>query len=323
MNKINITPAFKGQITHNEILLNEASLELIIDWNPSSNNGLFFESESTDFKFFSGIRDNKIFLQRNNMICEVEIPSWVNGKTIYLVLIWSINSISITAMRSDANDIPQTFRQEIKTSPTECPTELRTWAREQQLVKKITFNNEEELLNSCITALQNIRPKLLETNSYYSVWNTNMKPYKPKNETQIQPFLHSLVSDQLFLNGITIHPEVQTGVGNVDFLMSGFIKDIGIKSICVEVKNAHCDIKHGLTSQLVSYMNSKNSKYGIFCILYFKGQWFNEPLAYNDINEMELDLNRFRLGPGNFLKQENIKVVTIDLSKPKTASQKN
>jgi hypothetical protein len=322
MNEILINPLFNGKFTFNEILLNTATLQTIIEWNPSQTEGYFFKATSENYSFCAGVRNKMIYLERNSKSCELELPNWIIGKNIFLVFIWKPSGLSITVMRSDENDDVKTFKNELTTVPTECPSDLRTWAREQQLIKRHSFDTEEELYRTCITSLQNIRAKLLQSNSYYSAWNTNKKPYEPKKETEVQPFLNILISDELFLNGIEIFPEVLTGTGQIDFLMSGYVKERGIKSICVEVKNAHNDIKHGVTSQLVNYMATKNAKYGIFCILYYKGDWFDEPNSFNDITEMELDLDRHRIGSEDYLKQENIKIVTIDLTKPKTASQK-
>jgi hypothetical protein len=106
---------------------------------------------------------------------------------------------------------------------------------------------------------------------------------KPKKEIDLHPIILSLLSDQMFISSISIYPELQTGVGKLDFLFVGYVKNKGISKICAEFKHLHAnDLEHGLAVQLPTYMNNQKIEHGTYCILDFRGEWFNKPLINDD-----------------------------------------
>lgn len=119
---------------------------------------------------------------------------------------------------------------------------------------------------------------------------------------------------------IEIVPEYQTGVGNLDFMFVGIVKDRGIVKLCAEFKPAHStDVFRGLEIQLPTYMRNKEVQYGAYCILGFKGQWFENPRdkSLDDLFH-ELQIARIRQQTP---ESKNIRVFMYDLSKPESASK--
>lgn len=126
----------------------------------------------------------------------------------------------------------------------------------------------------------------------------------------------------MFLSSIEVVPEYHTGIGNLDFAFLGMVKNSGIRTLCAEFKNAHSeDIFNGLTTQLPRYMQNKNSKYGAYCVLYFKGDWFDKP----ELSSQDLDMKLYKkaLESGNPLANDNTRVFVFNLSKPTSASAHN
>ena len=114
-----------------------------------------------------------------------------------------------------------------------------------------------------------------------------------KRESDLHPIIQGLLSDQMFLSSIELSAEYQTGVGNLDFMFTGSVRDKGIAKICAEFKNAHSkDLLHGLEYQLPAYMKNKNVEHGTYCILDFRGKWFNEPDV--DKKSLSAELGRAR-----------------------------
>ena len=125
----------------------------------------------------------------------------------------------------------------------------------------------------------------------------------------------------MLLAGIELIPEYQTGVGNLDFIFIGKIKNNGLSKICVEFKNAHSvDLVHGLEHQLPDYMRNTGSNYGAYCVLYYKGDWFNEPDF--SMNELEMRLSICQKKSSNPLVHEGIRVIIYSLAKKVSASMK-
>ena len=101
---------------------------------------------------------------------------------------------------------------------------------------------------------------------------------RPKKETDLHGVMHAFLSDQFFLSSIEVLPEVQTGVGNLDFMFLGSVNGVGPCIVCAEFKLAHsADLYHGIERQLPLYMKNQRTENGTYCILDFRGPWFNEP----------------------------------------------
>ena len=130
-----------------------------------------------------------------------------------------------------------------------------------------------------------------------------------------------MLSDQAILSSFEIILEFKTGVGSLDFLLIGRLKNGSSTKICIEFKNAHSsDIIHGLTNQLPDYMKNCWSKYGVYAVLYFKGDWFDKP-SYKDDTELFVKLQSEKQITGDPI-QENIRIIFLSVSKPKSASKK-
>jgi RNA-directed DNA polymerase len=123
----------------------------------------------------------------------------------------------------------------------------------------------------------------------------------------------------MLLASIEVIPEFKTGVGDLDFLFLASVKGRGNCRFCAEFKQAHSnDIYRGLEIQLPAYMRSAGATYGAYCVLGFKGNWFDEPSAMS-LSELEFDLQIRKLRLKDPLR-ENVRIFMYDLSKPATAS---
>lgn len=119
---------------------------------------------------------------------------------------------------------------------------------------------------------------------------------------------------------IEVFPEHQTGVGNLDFLLVGDIENIGRCYFCIEIKLAHSqDLEHGLVEQLPSYMRSLRSRYGTYCVLNFKGNWFDKP-KIKDNHRLDFYLHLLTK-ESNIPEVENIRIFIFDFAKELSASK--
>lgn len=125
------------------------------------------------------------------------------------------------------------------------------------------------------------------------------------------------------LAGIKINIESKIGIGEPDVEFSANIKGIGIRSIYCEFKNAHSpDLSQGFVKQLPAYMSCEKIRYGIYCVMWFKGKEFKEPMQYHKLSEI---VSRLRDDATNKNLSEEwidrIRVLGIDLSQKDTASR--
>jgi len=241
---------------------------------------------------------------------------------IRVFVMWSHASIVLDCGVSAENR----RRAEVDTSPVAPPIDLVRWARKRNLIEVPTFGKEEEFREKVYSHLTSVNEKIREAGAYKSFWNiaysgNTITSRLPKKEVDIQPIVHCLLSDQMLLSNIEVVPEYKTGEGDLDFLFMANVDGAGLKKICAEFKLAHSkDLEHGLKIQLPAYMNASQSTYGAYCVLDFKGNWFQEP-ALPDAKDIESFLIQIMLASKNPV-HENIRNFVFHLAKPVTASKK-
>ena len=188
------------------------------------------------------------------------------------------------------------------------------------------YNSEEEFRNKIHSCLQSIQDKIIESGSYSQFWNISYSgksiiKREPKKEIEVQPIIQCLLSDQLLMSSIEIIPECKTGVGVLDFLFIAKIKEVGNAYFCTEFKNAHSDkLEDGLQIQLPCYMENKNSRYGAYCVLDYRGEYFDKP-KLKDNSDLTFYLDLKSLEKAN-LYLNNIRIFVYKLSKPTSASKR-
>ncbi len=150
---------------------------------------------------------------------------------------------------------------------------------------------------------------------FVAFWNSLSKKdleALPKKENDIHPTLLGLIQDECLVKGLEISHEGMAGSGSLDFYISGFIKNTGMKGVCVEVKRAHSSkLEKGIEEQLPNYMKYKGSDFGFYLILWFKGERFDNPIKYDDIHLMEDRLHYIRNSIGH---SKSIRILTLDLA---------
>ena len=139
----------------------------------------------------------------------------------------------------------------------------------------------------------------------------------PKSEPHVQPTIRGLLSDIALAKNLEIYPEHPIASGNLDFYFSGTLTSGKSVGVCVEFKNAHSTrLEDGLISQLPTYMRAKGCDYGVFCVMNYKGKYFDEPSKY-ERDLFESHLKSIPLIEG----LRNIRVCIFDFSIPVTPSK--
>ena len=231
------------------------------------------------------------------------------------------NQIGITI--SSSGNIELSNR--ISTDTVYPPQELIRYIRNASIEPRIHYNNQESFREKVQSNILWLSNKISTTGGYKSYWNITYDGQKiidrkPKKETEVQPLIHQAIYDVMESSSITVTPEFPTGDGNVDFLFSAYIEDQGMVTICAEVKLAHSkDLINGYTHQLPKYMSSTNSKYGIYVVLNYKGDWFDKPVFGNGFDAY--DQLMMATTKVNFVEPDRIRVVEVNLAKPLTASK--
>jgi hypothetical protein len=320
---VRFSPAFKGAITLSDLLSSEGTLIFVTEQHSIQSGGFLFHILFQNFVFCLSFQDNSIVIQRNDTVSILSLEELLEeeNRNLGIFVMWSHYKLILDCRSGD-----KVKRVEVPTMPTAPPAQLITWARKHKLIPTETYTTEEEFREKIHASLSTINQKIREADAYKSFWNivyegNRIINRQPKKEVEIQPLIHCFLSDQMLLGNIEVIPEYKTGEGNLDFLFIGQVEGLGICKFCVEFKLAHSvDLDNGLLHQLPRYMDVSNATYGAYCVLNFKGDWFDQPKLKEGEN-LGVNLHINQLKSRNPV-HERIRWFIFDLAKPTTAGKK-
>jgi len=320
MPDISTAPSCKGYFIPSDFLKSTASIGGWFDRTGFEKGGLIFRAVAENFIFSLEFNNSSVICTRNNTINTLTTDDLPELSPYLMIGVsWSLSNMSIHLFSGDNHK-----HSEVNTIPVVPPPSLIRWARQQNLVPTTEYESEEALRTKVYSCLGSIQDKIDSYGAVNPFWDIHYEgktvlSRNPKKEPDIHPTLGCILSDQMLLSSIEVIPEYHTGIGNLDFAFLGMVKNSGIHTICVEFKNAHSrDIFNGLTTQFPQYMQNKNSKYGAYCVLYFKSDWFNKPNL--SIKDLEMKLHEKASKSGNPFVLDNIRVFVFNLSKSISAS---
>lgn len=330
---IDIAPQLRGHVTPRDLI--EATGTLTF-WTNSfqlgEKTGYLFKVVSPDYCLEVGFTKTSFYIARNEQKLEISIETYREAGYINCYVMWQPTELSLLfldksydeVVSSSADGIDEIERRTkiLKTLPTIPPNSLIAWARKEAIAPTITHDSLSQFYQEVSFALQSIPDKVATVSMYKAFWDTiyegsRIVSRKPKREPDILPTIHGLLFDIATAKNFQVSPEYQIGGGRLDFLFSGYLKTEEIANVCAEFKHAHSpDLEDGLLKQLPAYMQAKGCNLGLYCVMFFKGPYFEEPKKH-DLRNIYLFLN----GIANSVGLSNIRVLVFDFSHPKPPSQ--
>lgn len=328
---IEIAPNWKGILTLENLLNNEGSLVFVIDNHNYSSGQLWNISyESYLFTFSINFTEKILVLERNEELCVLPFNHFPIGAELGIIITWSHNQLALYIATKNID--PQIKDQNIVlTNSVFVPTEVLAWSRERRLLSVKTYESEEYLRNTVIACLESIQEKINKssTSIFYDIEYSGLKivQRKPKREIDVHPYINALLHDQSILLSLEIVPEYKSGVGDIDFVIIGRLENDKNCKICIECKNAHSpDLFHGIEVQLTKYLINTDSKYGIYLILNFEGEWFKNPEYITKggrTKDTKIAVWSKITRSDNSMLRENIRIIELKLGKKPSASKKH
>ncbi|MEN3334198.1 MAG: hypothetical protein V7641_3563 [Blastocatellia bacterium] len=324
---IYIHPSIEGNLIPSDLLIPEAGFQCYLTAKDIKMPTLLFLASSGDFYFSLHIQNCYLVLMRNEYIVALPLIDLENVSTIpkdhkYRINVyWNYHELILRRQQGNKE-----FEERVSTPATIPSSELIKWAREQNLLKVIEYSSEEEFRAKVYSCLESVQDKIDEGIGVNSFWDISysgntIEARTPKKETDIHEYVHRMLSDQMLMASIEVVPEYRSGVGSLDFMFLGHIKNSGICRMCAEFKPAHSDdLLHGLETQLPLYMQNKNARYGAYCVLWFKGEWWKNPQD----ETCDAFYNRLwceKVKSRNPL-MEGIRILVFDLAKELSASKR-
>lgn len=331
---IDIAPQLKVQVTPRDLIKACVTIVFWIDLTQLvAKSGFLFKVASPDYYLEVGFTNFSFYIKRNDRKLEMRIQPDIQGGYAFCSAAWQPAELRLLildksygeAIDYGADDIIEIENRTkvLKTPPTFPPNSLITWVRKQAIVPTISYDSPLDFYQEVTLALQSIPDKARTAIIYNAFWDIMYKgsfeiaPRKPKREPDIVAIIHGLLFDVATAKNFQITPQYTLGGGKLDFLISGYLKSGEISSVCVEFKHAHSNkLSDGLLKQLPAYMEAKGSDLGIYCVLFFKGQFFERPKKY-DADSLDFYLKNLAGSVG----LSNIRILVLDLSYPMPMSK--
>jgi len=326
---IDIAPRLRGHVTPRDLIEAITSLKFWIDLTQlSKNNGFLFKVAHPDYYLEIGFASDSFYIIRNDQKLNMYIGPDTQIGYAMCVAVWQPTELKLTildksygeAIDSGADAIAEVNNRTkaLKTPPTLPPNSLINWARKELIAPVTLYDSASHFYQEATFALQSIPDKAVTANIYNIFWDITYKglleiaPRKPKKEPDIVSIIHGLLCDVATAKNFEITPQYPLGGGKLDFLISGRLKTGEVANVCVEFKHAHSrKLRDGLLKQLPTYMKNKGCDFGIYCVMFFKGKYFEEPKKYT-IETLNSYLHSL-WGPAGL---SNIRILVFNLSYP-------
>ena len=326
--EVGIAPEMRGQITYIDLINAIATLTIWLGYEGAkTKEGKLFFIKSKNYHLEAGVSKYGLYLKRNNYLAVKKLDDVSREtKMIFCLFTWNTDTLKVTALGDDFHHAlnaggDETIEIEkrstvVKTIPTIPPNSIIEWARKKAIVPVKIYEVERDFYEVVTSSFQSIQKIADYLGSLDQFWNTEDKKRKPKKETEIHSIIHSLLYNIALAKNFDIHRESMIAGGNIEFILTGVLSSGKFINVCVEFKNAHSDkLKQGLIKQLPKYMEQKSSDYGLYIVLFFKGDDYDRPTE--TIHSLEFKLNKLALDNG----LSNIRILIWDLSKRITPSK--
>jgi hypothetical protein len=327
--RVDIAPQFRGHVTARALIEPKGTIEFRSNFSQVGGTcaGIVFRLISRDYILEVGFTSAHFYILRNDYRLEVPLnPVYEPTGDVRFFATWNLDRLSLVVLDESFDaairGLPQPERAEevkkrratLKTPPTIPPNDLLVWARQQAILPTGGYDSVETFNETVASSLEAIVDEILALGSSNPFWDISydgpsISRRRPKREADIHPTIHSLLFYIAIAKKLEITPEYSIAGGRLDFLVSGPLVNGAIANVCIEFKHAHSDdLENGLLKQLPTYMRAKGCSFGIFCVLYFKGQYFEDPKGY-DAHSLRINLEVLRRKAG----LDNIRTLILDV----------
>ncbi len=312
-----IAEAMRGQMNA-RVLASYAGLGWMAVSFPTMSDGVFFRIACEGYELAAGIANQSLYIRRNGVEAAVSLKSLLTENAeLRMAVGWTTNRLRVGVFN------PQTKQEEareVSTSVIRPPNRLLAWARRRAIARTEVYGTRGELYEAVAEAIESVQDVVSTTGMQPAFWDRERaggSGRRPKIETDIHGTIEGLLWNIGLAKSLDIVREPLIAGGELDFLVTGYVTGLGSVPVCVEFKHAHSDqVFRGVEAQLPTYMNAKAAEFGIYSVLWFKGNEFGEPSQF-DMGELKTELEARRLKTGL-----NIAILMLDLTKPLPPSKR-
>jgi hypothetical protein len=308
-----------GRLTAEALLRSTGSVDIWLSEQAfPKHKCCIFHIADKGFCFNLGFINGELIFQRSQYVLKINESFFKRlPKNTTFIASWEPDRLII--LLGPRGFQGSSIRKIMNINPIPAPNSLIRWAREQSLLPTKEYETEScfvARVHSGLSMLQDKIDAMPSRDIFFDIEYSGSKIIhrRPKKETDLHSVIQAFLSDQFFIASIEVIPEASSGVGNLDFLFLGFVKNSGLVKVCAEFKLAHSkDLYRGIEHQLPSYMRAHGTSNGTYCILDFDAK-------VDDSGDLHCEL-AIAASRGWQDKLSPIKVHHLYLSKLTTASK--
>jgi len=186
----------------------------------------------------------------------------------------------------------------------------------REFIMEARIYDGKSFLDFCYKLIEMTLKRSIELGGLYKAfWIYKDNALFPILEPDAQPIIYNLIRYLFEYKGIKVIHEIIASDGKLDFHFY-YNKNEVPMNLCMELKNAHEDVAHGISTQLPLYIKDVGNKDGIYLVLWYKSEEFNAPKKFETKKKLETYL--LNLIPKKF----RIKILIIDCTKKISPSKK-
>jgi len=280
-----------------------------------------------EFVFDLATQNGLFYLIRNykstdNNIVSIDLSKVPNVPCIIEVA-WDVDFIELT-INVEKNILPENkkgFKSRLKTESWNPPIELFHWIDQQNQIEFNTYPSEEDFRRRLIEIIKGLQRNIDTNSTLKEFWETkgiepNNKNPLPKSIESILPIILENITKELNLASIKFSYEINPKSGAAFLSFSTQIANKGISTIELEIFYAHSnDIINEISKEFPYHIKTKNSRYGIFLVLWFKGEWINLPMYDSEESlQYEMQKSLYQANHDKSVYNNNITISILDLS---------
>lgn len=234
----------------------------------------FFRISSALFNFSLSCHSHRLTVRRNGYELDLDMKAYSSESSEWeFYLQWTPTYLGLRCRLPDPDG--GYIKGHVATSPTVIPESIIEWARQKKYLPKPNCKSAESFYREISDGFLDLSRSIRNDNGYDQFWDIEyegqtINRLRPKRELDIQQQLKFLLSYLEIQRGIAISPEYGGETGGLNFLFCGTSQEGDQVRVCVAFKKAHSkDLAIGLESQILEYMESRKTDYGIYVVLYF------------------------------------------------------
>ena len=313
---IKFSPNFRGALVVSDLLSVEGTIHFKTKLKDLLfGNEVYFEIYDNDFYFSLILKPGKLILKRNKHEIALDISQVPKElDEVRIIAIWGYEKLYLMCGNGS-----KFVSAQIQTQITFPSKAMIKWAKEQNLLSTDIYKSEDAFRARIYAILETVKEKIKKIDLQNAFWNIQYEnnidiSRSPKGEKDIKRIVYAILFDQALIGNIEVVQDYNTQEGIIDFVMIGQVKNIGSSKVAIDFDEfCNKETQYILIKELAGCLEKADISYAAICLLWFKGEWYNEPKEYEDFDSADFNA-KLLLRNLDYQSRNKLRIFSFDLT---------